>query len=76
MVASPKTGNPRYVTPTVLTVSRADRAFVLDSVMPKPGSGMEYDLILAVQPYRARLSAERKVDYVLGLWRKPWPNAA
>ena len=66
VVASPKTGNPRYVTPTVLTVSRADRAFVLDSVMPKPGPGMEYDLILAVQPYRARLSAERKVDYVLG----------
>ena len=66
VVASPKTGNPRYVTPTVLTVSRADRAFVLDSVMPKPGPEMEYDLILAVQPYRARLSAERKVDYVLG----------
>ena len=66
VVASPKTGNPRYVTPTVLTVSRQDRAFVLDSVMPKPGPGMEYDLILAVQPYRARLSAQRKVDYVLG----------
>ncbi len=66
VVASPKTGNPRYVTPTVLTVSRQDRAFVLDSVMPKPGPGMEYDLILAVQPYRARLAAERKVDYVLG----------
>ena len=66
VVASPKTGNPRYVTPTVLTVSRADRAFVLDSVMPKPGPEMEYDLILAVQPYRARLAAERKVDYVLG----------
>lgn len=66
VVASPKTGNPRYVTPTVLTVSRQDRAFVLDSVMPKPGPQMEYDLILAVQPYRARLAAERKVDYVLG----------
>lgn len=66
VVASPKTGNPRYVTPTILTVSRQDRAFVLDSVMPKPGPGMEYDLILAVQPYRARLVAERKVDYVLG----------
>ena len=66
VVASPKTGNPRYVTPTILTVSRQDRAFVLDSVMPKPGPQMEYDLILAVQPYRARLAAERKVDYVLG----------
>ncbi len=66
VVASPKTENPRYVTPTILTVSRQDRAFVLDSVMPKPGPEMEYDLILAVQPYRARLAAERKVDYVLG----------
>lgn len=66
VVPSPKTGNPRYVTPTVLTVSRQDRAFVLDSVMPKPGPDMEYDLVLAVQPYRARLAAERKVDYVLG----------
>ena len=66
VVASPKTGNPRYVTPTVLTVSREDRAFVLDSVMPQPGRHMEYDLVLAVQPYRARQSAARKVANVLG----------
>lgn len=64
--ASAKTGNPRYVTPTVLTVSRADRAFPLEAVLPKPGPHLEYDLVLAVQPYRARLPAELKIKYVLG----------
>ncbi len=64
--ASPKTGNPRYVTPAVLTVSRADRAFPLDAVLPEPGPGLEYDLVLAVQPYRARQPAEQKVKNVLG----------
>jgi hypothetical protein len=63
---SPKTGNPRYVTPAVLTVSRADRAFPLAGVRPEPGRHLEYDLVLAVQPYRARLAAEKKIQYVLG----------
>jgi len=64
--ASPATGNPRYRTPVVLTVSRQDRAFPLEAVMPRPEEGMEYDLILAVQPYRARLAADLKVKNVLG----------
>ncbi|MEM7269898.1 MAG: hypothetical protein AAF401_11670, partial [Pseudomonadota bacterium] len=62
---SPKTGNPRYVTPAVVTVSRADRRFTLDQVMPREGGELSYDLVLAVQPYRARLSAEKKIAYVL-----------
>lgn len=63
---SPRTGNPRYAAPVVLTVSRDDRAFPLAATMPQPGPGLAYDLILAVQPYRARLPAELKVRNVLG----------
>jgi hypothetical protein len=65
---SPKSGNPRYVTPAVVTISREDRAFPLDAVMPKVGEddpALRYDLMLAIQPYRARLPAEKKISYVL-----------
>jgi hypothetical protein len=63
---SPVTGNPRYVTPTVVTISRSDRAFTLEQLIPKTGdSSLRYDLALAAQPYRARLPVEKKVDYVL-----------
>lgn len=63
---SPTTGNPRYVTPTVVIVSRADRSFTLDGLIPTGGDAAAgYDLILAAQPYRARLAADKKIDYVL-----------
>lgn len=63
---SPITGNPRYVTPTVVTISRSDRAFTMDQLVPKTGdASLRYDLTLAVQPYRARLPVDKKVDYVL-----------
>ena len=66
VAASPVTGNPRYVTPTVVTISRSDRAFTLEALIPKTGnSALRYDLALAAQPYRARLSVDKKVDYVL-----------
>lgn len=66
VAASEKTGNPRYVTPTVVTVSRKDRAFTMDPIIPTQGdSNLEYDLIIAAQPYRARLAAQKKIDYVL-----------
>ncbi len=66
VAASPTTGNPRYVTPTVVTISRSDRAFTLDEIIPTKGdSSLRYDLALAAQPYRARLPAAKKVDYVL-----------
>ena len=65
--SSPMTGNPLYVKPSVLVLYRADRRFVLDSVIPKkaedPGG---YDLVIASQPYRARMTAEFKVQKVLG----------
>jgi hypothetical protein len=63
---SPKSGNPVYVRPTVLVIYRADHKFLLDSVIPKPGRLIEgYDLILASQPWRARMSAEFKAQKIL-----------
>ncbi len=63
---SEKTGNPRYVRPSVLVIFREDNRFLLDSVIPRRGqvSG-DYDLILAAQPWRARMGASFKVDKVL-----------
>lgn len=63
---SPKTGNPVYVRPTVLVVYREDHKFLLESVIPRPGRAMDgYDLILASQPWRARMSEQFKVQKVL-----------
>jgi hypothetical protein len=63
---NPKTGNPQVVRPSVLVIYREDHKFLLDSVIPKPGRIFEhYDLILASQPWRARMGAEFKVQKVL-----------
>jgi hypothetical protein len=63
---SPKSGNPVYVRPTVLVIYREDHKFLLDAVIPKPGRIFEsYDLVLASQPWRARMSAEFKAQKVL-----------
>jgi len=63
---SPKTGNPVYVRPSVLVLYREDHRFLLDRVIPKPGQTFEsYDLIVASQPWRARMSAEFKAKKVL-----------
>ncbi len=63
---SPKTGNPVYVRPTVLVIYREDHKFMLENVIPRPGKVLEgYDLILASQPWRARMSAEFKARTVL-----------
>jgi hypothetical protein len=64
---SPKSGNPVYQRPSVLVLYREDHKFLLDSVIPKPGRTFEsYDLILASQPWRARMSAQFKAQKVLG----------
>ncbi|MFP6744649.1 MAG: hypothetical protein VCB77_05605 [Alphaproteobacteria bacterium] len=64
--ASPTTGNPLYVKPSVLVLYRADQHFVLDSVIPRQGqSDLAYDLMIVSQPYRARSSAALKVKNVL-----------
>jgi len=63
---SPVTGNPTYVRPSVLVIYREDHKFILDAVIPKPGRVFEsYDLILASQPWRARMSAKFKAEKVL-----------
>ena len=62
----PKTGNPLYVKPSVLVLYRADRRFVLDSLIPQRGRRDHvYDLVIVSQPYRARSSADIKVQNVL-----------
>ena len=73
---SPKSGNPVYVRPSVLVVYREDHKFLLDRVIPKPGQTFEsYDLILASQPWRARMSAKFKAEKVLApLSRSLAPN--
>jgi hypothetical protein len=64
--SSEKTGNPMYVRPSVLVLYRKDHGFLMDSVIPKQGSfPANYDFALASQPWRARMSAEFKVQKVL-----------
>jgi hypothetical protein len=66
--SSAKTGNPVYVTPSVMVLYRDDQSFALNDLIPRPTGGpqpFEYDLVLAAQPYRSRTSAETKVKNVL-----------
>ncbi len=63
---SPLSGNPVYRRPAVLVFYRADQRFVLDSVIPRADTAQPpYDLAIASQPFRARLSADKKVRNVL-----------
>ncbi len=64
--ASEKTGNPLYVRPSVLVVYREDHKFLLDQVIPRPGAvKADYDLVIASQPYRARMPVSFKAQKVL-----------
>jgi len=59
-------GNPVYARPSVLVIYRDDHAFLLDAVIPRPETpAIDYDFILASQPWRARMSAQFKVGKVL-----------
>jgi len=63
---SETTGNPVYAVPSVLVIYREDHAFLLDGVIPHADAPRpEYDFILASQPWRARMSAQFKVNKVL-----------
>ena len=45
---------------------RKDHKFLLNSVIPRPGqAGANYDFVLAIQPWRARMDAHFKVKFVL-----------
>jgi len=64
--SSEKSGNPMYVRPSVLVIYRKDQQFLLDDIIPRPGQvAGNYDLALASQPWRARMSATFKVQKVL-----------
>ena len=63
---SPKTGNPIYERPTVLIIYREDHKFLLSDVIPKQDvKKADYDLVLASQPYRLRVSSEVKSRNVI-----------
>ncbi len=58
---SPKTGNPIYERPVALVIYREDYRFLLDDVIPRQGQARaDYDLVIASQPYRARVPVEFK----------------
>ena len=63
---SERTGNPLYVTPSVLVIYRKDHEWPLAPVIPRKGDlDHEYDLVISAQPFRARLPAKVKVRNVL-----------
>ena len=64
--ASPKSGNPIYEKPVVLVLYRQDHRFLLDSIIPRLGRAeADYDLVIASQPYRARVPAAFKAKRVV-----------
>lgn len=63
---SPLTGNPVYERPVVLVFYREDYKFLLHNIIPHRGiSRADYDLVIASQPYRSRVSAEFKAEKVI-----------
>ena len=63
---SPKTGNPIYERPVALILYREDHKFLLNDVIPKRGAiRADFDLVLASQPYRSRVSAQFKAQKVI-----------
>ena len=63
---SAKTGNPIYERPVALVIYRDDFRFLLDDVIPRQGQARaDYDLVIASQPYRARVPVEFKAAKVI-----------
>ena len=64
---SPKTGNPIYERPVALVIYRDDFRFLLHDVIPrKARARADYDLVIASQPYRARVPVAFKASKVIG----------
>ncbi|HVF65977.1 MAG TPA: hypothetical protein VNE58_18475 [Casimicrobiaceae bacterium] len=63
---SAKTGNPVYERPVALVIYRDDYRFLLDDVIPRQGKARaDYDLVIASQPYRARVPAQYKASKII-----------
>ncbi len=61
-----RNGNPTYKEPSVIVIYRKDQEFTLKNIIPNKNQGKKnYDLIIASQPYRSRITAEKKVKYVI-----------
>ena len=69
---NPKNGNTTYKNPSVIVIYRKDHEMILDNLIPSSNNETNFfDLIIASQPYRSRISEEQKVNYVI----KPMINA-
>ena len=63
---NPINGNPTYKEPSVIIIYRKDQEFSLKNIIPKKNNSKNnFDLIIASQPYRSRISVEKKVKYVI-----------
>jgi hypothetical protein len=63
---SPKSGNPIYDHPVALVLYREDMRFLLHDVIPQQAKARaDYDLVIASQPYRARVPVEFKASRVI-----------
>jgi hypothetical protein len=63
---SPRSGNPIYERPVALVLYREDFHFLLDDAIPTQGRARaDYDLVIASQPYRARVPVEFKASRVI-----------
>ncbi|HJZ45340.1 MAG TPA: hypothetical protein VJ233_16630 [Hyphomicrobiaceae bacterium] len=63
---SPKTGNPIYERPVALVIYRDDFRFLLHDVIPRKAQARaDYDLVIASQPYRARVPVAFKASKVI-----------
>ncbi|MEK9684757.1 MAG: hypothetical protein VW226_09420 [Rhodospirillaceae bacterium] len=61
-----KTGNPKYVKPSVFILYRKDHQVLLDNIIPRPGKiSKEYNLIIASQPFRLGAPINLKIKSVL-----------
>jgi len=59
--------NPVYTRPRIiLTLRRVTR--LLDPIMPRPGRVIDYDLVIASQPYRRAASVEFKASKIVAPW--------
>ncbi|MEP1332294.1 MAG: hypothetical protein ABJK43_06320 [Lentilitoribacter sp.] len=60
------TGNHAYEKPTVLVIYRKDQKFLLNDIIPKRETiKADFDLVIASQPYRARVPVSFKVKNVV-----------